>query len=129
MTFSLLLSHAFVEKALISEYSDLLEAVGIDLVKKFVGNWPRLSAGQVSPEDDRIRRSQLNKTKKEIKMSEEKKKNLFDKAIDALTDRDEKEAEAKAAAERAAAMKVATEKAAADKAAAAQRMAERGRSR
>jgi ATPase subunit of ABC transporter with duplicated ATPase domains len=58
-------------------------------------------------------------------MSEEKKKNLFEKAIDALTDRDEKEAEAKAAAERAAAMKVATEKAAADKAAAAQRMAEK----
>lgn len=58
-------------------------------------------------------------------MPEEKKKNLFDKAIDALTDRDEKEAEAKAAAERAAAVKVAAEKAAADKAAAQQRIAER----
>ena len=58
-------------------------------------------------------------------MSEEKKKSLFDKAIDALTDRDEKEAEAKALAERTAAMKAAAEKAAADKAAAAQRMAER----
>jgi ATPase subunit of ABC transporter with duplicated ATPase domains len=58
-------------------------------------------------------------------MPEEKKKNLFDKAIDALTDRDEKEAEAKAAAERAAAVKVAAEKAAADKAAAEQRIAQR----
>ena len=58
-------------------------------------------------------------------MSEEKKKSLFDKAIDALTDRDEKEAEAKAAAERAEAMKAAAEKAAADKAAAAKRIAER----
>ena len=68
-------------------------------------------------------------------MPEEKKKSLFDKAIDALTDRDEKEAaaqaqaraetakkeveaRAKAAAERAAAEKVAAEKAAAEKAAA-----------
>jgi hypothetical protein len=51
-------------------------------------------------------------------MSEEKKKSLFDKAIDALTDRDEKEAAAKAAAEKAAA-----EKAAAEKAAAARRIA------
>jgi hypothetical protein len=52
-------------------------------------------------------------------MSEEKKKSLFDRAIDALTDRDEKEAAAaKAAAEKAAAEKVAAEKAAAEKAAA-----------
>lgn len=51
-------------------------------------------------------------------MSEEKKKSLFDRAIDALTDRDEKEAEAKAAAEKAAAEKVAADKAAAEKAAA-----------
>lgn len=50
----------------------------------------------------------------------EEKKNLFDKAIDALTNRDEKEAEAKAVAERAAASK-----AAADQAAAAKRMAEK----
>ena len=56
-------------------------------------------------------------------MSEEKKKNLFDRAIDALTDRDEKEAEAKAVEERVAAAKVAAEKAAADKAAAAKRVA------
>jgi hypothetical protein len=58
-------------------------------------------------------------------MSEEKKKNLFDKAIDALTDRDEKEAEAKAVADRIAASKAAAEKAAADEAAAAKRMAEK----
>jgi hypothetical protein len=57
-------------------------------------------------------------------MSEEKKKSLFERAIDALTDRDEKEAEAKAEAERAAAMKAEADKAAADKAA-AQRMAEK----
>lgn len=50
----------------------------------------------------------------------EEKKNLFDKAIDALTNRDEKEAEAKAVAERVAASKVAANKAAAD-----QRAAER----
>src|SRR5215213_9173725 len=50
-------------------------------------------------------------------MSEEKKKNLFDKAIDALTDRDE-EAEAKAVEERVAAAKVAAEKAAAEQTAA-----------
>ncbi len=37
----------------------------------------------------------------------EEKKNLFDKAIDALTNRDEKEAEAKAVAEKVAASKVA----------------------
>jgi membrane protein involved in colicin uptake len=72
----------------------------------------------------------------------EEKKSLFDKAIDALTDRDEKEAAAKAAQEKAlaeaakkeadarariAAEKAATEKAAADKAAsekAAARIAE-----
>jgi membrane protein involved in colicin uptake len=51
-------------------------------------------------------------------MSEEKKKSLFDRAIDALTDRDEKEAEAKAAAEKAAADKAAAERAEAAKAAA-----------
>ena len=55
----------------------------------------------------------------------EEKKSLFDRAIDALTDRDEKAAEAKAAAERAEAMKVAAEKAAADRAAAAKRVAEK----
>ena len=49
---------------------------------------------------------------------EEKKKSLFDRAIDALTDRDEKEAEAKAAAEKEAADKAAATKAAAQKAAA-----------
>jgi membrane protein involved in colicin uptake len=58
-------------------------------------------------------------------MSEEKKKSLFDKAIDALTDRDEKEAAAKAAAEKAAAEKAAAEKAAADRAAAAKATAEK----
>jgi ATPase subunit of ABC transporter with duplicated ATPase domains len=75
-------------------------------------------------------------------MSEEKKKSLFDRAIDALTDRDEKEAEAKAlaaakqeaearariaaeqAAEKAAADKIAAEKAAAVKAEADKRAAE-----
>ena len=51
-------------------------------------------------------------------MSEEKKKSLFDKAIDALTDRDEKEAAAKAAEEKAAAEKAAAAKIAAQKAAA-----------
>lgn len=66
-------------------------------------------------------------------MSEEKRKSLFDKAIDALTDRDEKEAAAakrasekaaleQAAADRAAAQKAAPMKAAGDKAA-AERMA------
>ena len=35
---------------------------------------------------------------KENPMAEQEKKSLFDKAIDALTDRDEKEAAAKAAA-------------------------------
>jgi membrane protein involved in colicin uptake len=59
------------------------------------------------------------------------KKSLFDKAIDALTDRDEKEAAAKAAAEakaRAEAAKKATEsraKAVAEKAAAAKAAAEK----
>ena len=62
-------------------------------------------------------------------MSEEKK-NIFDRAIDALTDRDEKEAAAKAAAEKeaaekAAAAKAAGAKAAAEKAAAAKASAER----
>ncbi len=51
-------------------------------------------------------------------MSEEQeKKSLFDRAIDALTDRDEKEAAAKEAAEKAAAEKTAATKAAAHKAA------------
>lgn len=49
----------------------------------------------------------------------EEKKNLFNKAIDALTDRDEKAAAAKAAAEKAAAEKAAAAKATADKVAAA----------
>ena len=48
----------------------------------------------------------------------EEKKSLFDKAIDALTDRDEKEAAAKAAAEKEAAEKADAAKAAAAKAAA-----------
>ena len=70
----------------------------------------------------------------------EEKKSLFDKAIDALTDRDEKEAAAKAAQEKAladaakkeaearaklAAEKAAAEKAAADKAAAAKAVADK----
>jgi colicin import membrane protein len=45
----------------------------------------------------------------------EEKKSLFDKAIDALTDRDEKEAAAKAAAEKEAAEKAAAAKASADR--------------
>lgn len=49
---------------------------------------------------------------------EEKKKSLFDRAIDALTDRDEKEAAAKEAAEKAAATKAAAQKAAAEREAA-----------
>ena len=57
-------------------------------------------------------------------MSDEKKKNLFDRAIDALTDRDEKEAAAKAAAEKEAAEKAVAEKAAADRRAAAKNAAE-----
>jgi hypothetical protein len=62
----------------------------------------------------------------EKKMSEEQeKKSLFDRAIDALTDRDEKEAAAKAAVEKAAAEKAATERAAATKAAAQKAAAER----
>jgi colicin import membrane protein len=56
-------------------------------------------------------------------MSEEKK-SLFDRAIDALTDRDEKEAAAKAAAEKAAEEK--EEAAAARRAAAQKAAAERG---
>lgn len=66
----------------------------------------------------------------------EEKKNLFDKAIDALTDRDEKEAEAKAKAEAAKkkgaelkakmeAEKASATKAAADKAAAAKAAADK----
>lgn len=54
-------------------------------------------------------------------MADEEKKSLFDKAIDALTNRDEKEAAEKAAAEaaaKAAAAKAAADKAAAEKAAA-----------
>jgi len=56
---------------------------------------------------------------------EEKKKSLFDRAIDALTDRDEKEAEAKAAAEKEAAEKAALAKATADRASAAKAAAEK----
>jgi hypothetical protein len=61
-------------------------------------------------------------------MSEENKKSLFDRAIDALTDRDEKEAAAKAAAEKAAAEKAEAERAeaAARRAAAQEAAAERG---
>jgi colicin import membrane protein len=55
---------------------------------------------------------------------EDKKKSLFDRAIDALTDRDEKEAAAKAAAEKAAADE--EKAAAAKKAAAKEAAAERG---
>jgi len=70
----------------------------------------------------------------------EEKKSLFDKAIDALTDRDEKEAAAKAAQDKAladaakkeadarakiAAEKAAAEKSAADKAAAAKAIADK----
>jgi hypothetical protein len=77
--------------------------------------------------------------KKESTMTEEKK-SLFDRAIDALTDRDEKEAAAKAAQEKAladaakkesearakmAAEKAAADKAAADKAAAAKAVADK----
>ena len=68
-------------------------------------------------------------------MSEEKKKSLFDKAIDALTDRDEKEAAAKAAQDKALAdaakgeaevrAKLASEKAAAEKTAAENAAADR----
>jgi hypothetical protein len=73
--------------------------------------------------------SSPNCIEKENLMSEEKKKSLFDRAIDALTDRDEKEAAAqaaaKAAAEKAAADKAAAEKAAAMKAAGDRAAAER----
>jgi ATPase subunit of ABC transporter with duplicated ATPase domains len=59
-------------------------------------------------------------------VSEEvQKKSLFDRAIDALTDRDEKEAEAKAAAEKVAAEKAAAEKAAVEKAASEKAAAEK----
>src|SRR5689334_4649739 len=58
---------------------------------------------------------------KEITMPEEEKKSLFDKAIDALTDRDEKEAAAKAVAEKEAAEKAAAAKKAADERGAALR--------
>ena len=56
---------------------------------------------------------------------EEKKKSLFDRAIDALTDRDEKDAAAKAAAEQEAAAKAAADRAAAAKAAAEKAAAEK----
>lgn len=60
-------------------------------------------------------------------MSEDKKKSLFDRAIDALTDRDEKEAAAKEAAQKAAAEKAAKEKEIADRAVATKKAAaERG---
>jgi hypothetical protein len=57
------------------------------------------------------------KKKRRFKMTDEKK-NIFDKIVDSLTDRDEKEAAAKAAAEKQAAEISASVKAAADKAAA-----------
>lgn len=60
-------------------------------------------------------------------MSEENKKSLFDRAIDALTDRDEKEAAAREAAEKAAAEKAAAEREVAERAATAKKAAaERG---
>jgi hypothetical protein len=55
----------------------------------------------------------------------EEKKSLFERAIDALTDRDEKEAAAKAAVDKAAAEKAAAEKAAAMNAAAEKAAAEK----
>lgn len=59
-------------------------------------------------------------------MSEEQeKKSLFDRAIDALTDRDEKEAAAKEAAEKAAAEKTAATKAAEERSAALRATVER----
>ena len=58
-------------------------------------------------------------------MAEQEKKSLFDKAIDALTDRDEKEAAAKAAAEKAAAEKAAAAKVASERAAMNKAAAER----
>ena len=57
--------------------------------------------------------------------ADDEKKSLFDRAIDALTDRDEKEAAAKAAAEKEAAEKAAAEKVAAERAAAARATAEK----
>ena len=56
---------------------------------------------------------------------EKEKKSLFDKIVDSVSNRDEKEAAAKAAAEKLAAEKAAAEKAAAEKAAAAKAAAER----
>jgi len=53
----------------------------------------------------------LNPIEKEIIMSKEQKKSLFEKAIDALTDRDEKESET-SAVERADAAKASIDKAA-----------------
>jgi hypothetical protein len=68
----------------------------------------------------------LEQIRKESHMSgEEKKKSLFDRAIDALTDRDEKEAAAKAEVEKEAAEKTAEAKAAAERAAAAETAAEK----
>src|SRR4030043_268141 len=58
-------------------------------------------------------------------MTEKKKKSLVDAAIDALTDRDEKAAEAKKAAAIAAAQKAADERAKAAQAAAAKGAADR----
>ena len=55
----------------------------------------------------------------------EEKKSLFDKAIDALTDRDEKAAEEKARLEAAAAKEAAARKAMADKAAAEKAVADK----
>lgn len=55
----------------------------------------------------------------------EKKKNIFDQAIDALTNRDEKAAAEKAAAEKAAAVKAAAEKSDAERAAIAKATAEK----
>jgi len=62
------------------------------------------------------------KDKKGIEMAD--KKNIFKKIGDALSNRDEKEAEAKAAAEKAAAAAEAAKKAAAEKLAAEKRTAE-----
>ena len=55
----------------------------------------------------------------------DEKKNIFDKIVDSLTDRDEKEAAAKAAADKQAAAISASVKAAADKAAAEKAAAEK----
>ncbi len=58
-------------------------------------------------------------------MAEKKKKSVFDKLVDAVSDRDEKEAAAQAAAEKAAAEKAAAEKAAAARLAAAKAAADK----